>query len=292
MRQIPRPSTFSIVACDLEAREWGIAVASKFLSVGAVVPWARAGVGAIATQSYANTTFGPAGLALLEQGYSAQDALNGLLAADEGRDQRQVGMVDAQGRSATFTGSGCYDWAGGRVGPGYAAQGNILAGSDVVDALAETFERTSGILADRLLAALAAGQTAGGDRRGQQSAALLVVRPGGGYAGFNDRAVDLRIDDHPTPVDELSRLLDMHKLYMFEPREEDVEPIDEERSLVIQRILNASGHPVAETGEYDAATEAAFRQLSGTENLEGRWRDGPYVDRVALRYLAEKFLPK
>jgi len=196
------------------------------LMTWAVVPWARAGIGAIATQSYANTTFGPAGLELLAQGYSAQDALNGLLAADEGRKQRQVGVVDGQGGSATFTGEECFAWAGGRAGQQYAAQGNILTGPAVVDRMAETFEAISGLLVDRLLAALAAGQEAGGDSRGQQSAALLVVRPRGGYAGFNDRAVDLRVDDHPAPIEELARLLEMHKLYFFAAAPEDVITID------------------------------------------------------------------
>jgi uncharacterized Ntn-hydrolase superfamily protein len=282
--------TFSIVGHDPEVREWGIAVASKFLAVGAVVPFARAEVGAVATQSYANLTFGPGGLDLLALGYSAQDTLNGLLAADEGRAQRQVGVVDAQGLAATFTGEGCYSWAGGRTGSHYAAQGNILTGPEVVDRMAGTFETTSGPLADRLVAALAAGDAAGGDSRGKQSAALLVVRLQGGYAGFNDRAVDLRVDDHVEPVAELSRLLDIHKLYFFPPRPEDVIPIDARVASQIAEILRAAGLAAGpDAGSYDESVQRAFQELCGRENLEGRWREGREVDRVALDYLARKY---
>jgi uncharacterized Ntn-hydrolase superfamily protein len=290
MSQLPRPSTFSIVACDLDAGEWGVAVASKFLAVGAVVPWARAGIGAVATQSYANTTFGPAGLELLSQGYSAHDTLNGLLAADEGRAQRQVGIVDAQGGAATFTGGECYAWAGGRTGRSFAAQGNILAGPDVVDRMAQSFEESVGVLADRLIAALYAGQQAGGDSRGQQSAAILVVRSKSGYAGFNDRSVDLRVDDHATPILELQRVLQIHQLYFFDTRPEDVIPIDQSVARDIQQILAATGHRSGQiTGTYDEETRKQFRALIGQENLEGRWREEAEVDRVVLRYLGEKY---
>jgi len=285
----PRLSTFSIVACDPDADEWGVAVASRFLAVGAVVPFARAGVGAVATQSYANTTFGPAGLELLAHGYAAQDALNGLLAADAGRDQRQVGIVDSEGRAATFTGDGSYAWAGGRTGHCYAAQGNILAGPRVVDGMAETFERVRGTLPDRLLQALAAGQGAGGDSRGQQSAALLVVRAGGGYAGFNDRFVDLRVDDHEAPIEELTRLLDIQKLLFFPTRPEDVLEIDGERAAHVQRILVHAGHLRAATGVYDDETRRALRALIGAANLENRWREGAEIDRVVLEHLAARY---
>lgn len=290
MSSRPRFSTFSIAAHDRQAQEWGIAVASKFLSVGAVVPWARAGIGAIATQSYANTTYGPAGLALLRQGYSAQDTLNGLLAADGERKQRQVGIVDAAGRSATFTGDECFSWAGGRTGENFAAQGNILTGPEVVDRMAATFDSTPGILVDRLVAALSAGQDAGGDSRGQQSAAVLVVKPRGGYAGLNDRYIDLRVDDHATPIVELRRLLEMHKLYLFETLPEDVLPIDREVGRRIQEILQAaSQHDGPITGDYDEVTRNAFRQLCGKENLEGRWREAQEADRVVVEYLGQKY---
>ena len=198
--------TFSIVGADLEKGDWGVAVASKFPAVGAVVPWARAGVGAVATQSWANTTYGPEGLALMGSGVTAQDALDQLVDADEQKQERQAGFVDARGRAATFTGTGCSDWAGGVTGTTFAAQGNILAGAAVVDQMAAAFTSADGDLCDRLLAALVAGDQAGGDRRGRQSAALLVVREGGGYEGGNDRYIDLRVDDHPDAVVEMVRL--------------------------------------------------------------------------------------
>jgi uncharacterized Ntn-hydrolase superfamily protein len=203
----PVPSTFSIVAADPEAGEVGVAVASRFFAVGSVVPWARAGVGAVATQANANTTFGPRGLELLASGRSAQAALDALLAADEGRDRRQVGLVRADGTAATWSGPGCTAWAGGRAGPGYAVQGNILAGEAVVAALERRFLETKGRpLAERLAEALVAGDAAGGDARGRQSAAVLVAREAGGYNGFTDRAVDVRVDDHADPIVEIARL--------------------------------------------------------------------------------------
>jgi uncharacterized Ntn-hydrolase superfamily protein len=203
----PGPSTFSIVAADPEAGEVGVAVASRFFAVGTVVPWARAGVGAVATQANAHTTFGPRGLELLAAGRGAQAALDALLGADDGRERRQVGVVRADGSSATYSGPGCTAWAGGRAGPGYAVQGNILAGEAVVAALERRFLETKGRpLAERLVEALAAGDAAGGDARGRQSAAVLVAREGGGYNGFTDRAVDVRVDDHADPIVEIARL--------------------------------------------------------------------------------------
>lgn len=212
MASRPVVSTYSIVACDLEAEQWGVAVQSKFLAVGAVVPWAEPHVGAIATQSYANPRYGPDGLALLRAGRSAEASVATLVDADDGRSQRQLGIVDRDGRAATYTGDECLGWAGGRTGDGYAAQGNILVSAATVDALAETFEATAGQpLADRLLECLDAGQAAGGDSRGQQSASLLVVSPGGGYAGLADTVFDLRVDDHPLPLTELRRLHALHQ---------------------------------------------------------------------------------
>jgi len=203
----PAPATFSIVAADPEAGEVGVAVASRFFAVGSVVPWARAGVGAVATQANANTTYGPRGLELLARRVTPQEALTVMLRADEGRDRRQVGVVGADGASATWSGPGCTAWAGGRHGPGYAVQGNILTGEDVVAAMERRFLETAGRpLAERLLEALVAGDAAGGDSRGHQSAALLVARDRGGYNGFTDRAVDVRVDDHADPLGELGRL--------------------------------------------------------------------------------------
>ena len=285
-----RPSTFSIVGFDAETGELGIAVASKFLAVGAVVPWARAGAGAVATQSYANTSYGPRGLDLMASGLSAEEALQRLIAGDEQRDLRQVGLVDARGGSATFTGQGCHAWAGGRTGPGYAAQGNILTGPEVVDAMADAFERTRGSLAERLLAALAAGDAAGGDRRGRQSAALLVVREGGGYGGWNDRLLDLRVDDHPQPVQELARLYDIWKLYYLPADPARRLPLQGETLREVQQIMRALGHydgPVH--GQWDEATRRAYAALIGNENFEERIpRDADWIDAEVLAYLRAK----
>jgi uncharacterized Ntn-hydrolase superfamily protein len=203
----PPVNTFSIVAYDPDRQEWGVAVASKFLAVGAVVPWAKAGVGAIATQSHANTTYGPKGLELLGQGKSAEEVIKLLTEEDEGKDVRQVGIVDAKGNATTFTGSKCTEWAGGKTGKHYACQGNILAGEAVVNDMAKAFAEAKGPLAWRLMAALEAAEKAGGDKRGKQSAAILVVRDKAGYSGFNDRLIDFRVDDHATPVQELARIL-------------------------------------------------------------------------------------
>ncbi len=202
-------ATFSIVARDPATGDLGVAVQSKFFAVGSVVPFAAAGIGAVATQSYANTTFGPRGLEMLAEGTAPTGVIDALLADDADRGLRQVGLVDAAGNATNFTGDGCLPWAGARLGEGYSVQGNLLAGPEVVDAMAAAYEDTSGDLATRLVASLAAGQAAGGDKRGRQSAALLVVREGGGYGGLDDRYIDLRVDDHDTPVAELQRLLDM-----------------------------------------------------------------------------------
>lgn len=217
-------ATFSIVALDFETGSLGVAVQSKLLAVGAIVPWARAGVGAVATQAMANYNYGPRGLELMARGKSAEETIEALIAADADREHRQVGVVDARGGVATFTGSECFDWAGGLTGEHYAAQGNILVGRETIGAMAEAYETVGGDLADRLLAALDAGQEAGGDSRGRQSAALLVVREGGGYGGDNDRLLDLRVDDHPEPIRELIRLRDLHTLYFGETKSEEVGP--------------------------------------------------------------------
>ena len=210
-------ATFSVVGYDPDAKEWGVAVASKFLAVGSVVPWAEAGVGAVATQSYANVTFGPKGLELMRKGKTAEEALKALTDDDEGRDQRQVGLIDAKGEASTFTGKKCQAWAGGKTGKHFACQGNILAGPEVVDAMAKAFEETKGPLAWRLVLALEAGDKAGGDKRGKQSAAVYVVKAKGGYAGLNDRYIDFRVDDHKEPIPELARVL---ALRLAKPKQE------------------------------------------------------------------------
>ncbi len=284
-----KPSTFSIVAFDPANGDLGVAVESKFLSVGAVVPWAQAGVGAIATQSWANTRYGPLGLAMLQAGLTPGQVSAALVAGDNNPAQRQFGIVDAQGHAYTYTGSGCYAWAGGRTGVNYSAQGNILTGAGVVDALAETFEATRGDLAYRLFAALAAGQAAGGDRRGQESAALLVVRAGGGYSGFNDRYIDLRVDDHPRPIEELKRLLELHWLYLGKTNSEDLLAIDDNLARELQQLMVRRGYAVGITGVWDDASRKAFREFAGVENLEERLQDGPFVDKVVLKFLRERF---
>jgi len=290
MKTLPPWATFSIVACDLERQEWGVAVASKFLAVGMAVPWAAAGVGAIATQSWANTTYGPRGLRLLRRGLTAQQALDRLIAQDSGRAQRQAGIVDAAGRSATYTGEKCFPWAGGRAGPGYACQGNILVSGATVDAMVETFLAAKGDLAARLLATLQAGDQAGGDSRGKESAALLVVKPKGGYAGFNDRYVDLRVDDHPNPVPELARLLKLHRLYLGKTDPADLRPVTPEIAREIQATLQRLGrYPGPVTGDYDEATKTAWRSYMLNENLDDRVRDDDQVDQVALDYLRGQY---
>jgi len=281
--------TFSIVARDAERGEWGIAVQSKFLAVGAVVPWARAGVGAIATQAWANTSYGPRGLDLLASGLSAQETLERLLQDDDGRADRQIGIVGASGAPVTYTGEKCFPWAGGCTGEDYACQGNILVSEDTVQAMARTFAETSGLLCDRLLAALAAGQAAGGDSRGQQSAALLVVRERGGYGGFNDRFIDLRVDDSPHPIDELQRILQLHKLYLFPTSPQDILLIDQTMAREIQEILTATGdYQGSISGTYDEITRDAFRKFSGRENLEERWFEDARIDRIVLEFMREK----
>jgi uncharacterized Ntn-hydrolase superfamily protein len=270
--------TFSLVACDLEAGQWGIGVASKFLGVGSLVPWAEPGVGALATQAYANPRYGPDGLALLRAGASAEDVVARLTAADEGRDERQLGVVDAQGRGASFTGVACMDWAGGRTGFGYAAQGNLLVSGDTVAALAASFEASAGApLAERLLEALAAAQLAGGDRRGQQSAALLVVERDGGYGGMTDVLIDLRVDDHEQPLVELSRLYEIQQRIFGKTPREDWLPVDPELRQEIERRLAALG--------YDAPLSQALGAWAGAENLEERLDGADAVDPVLLEAL-------
>ena len=285
------PSTFSIVAYDPEAQEWGIAVQSKFLAAGAVVSWAQASVGAVATQSYANISFGPEGLALMAQGLTAQETLDRLVAGDEGRARRQVGIVDAQGRAATFTGDGCHDWAGGLTGTHYTVQGNILVSGVTVEAMAKSYEESEGELADRLVASLAAGQAAGGDRRGQQSAAVLVVRPEGGYGGYTDRYMDLRVDDDPAPIERLKGLVDLHHLFFKPPVPGEMVSIEGELAREIQRILRRTGYydgPIS--GEYDAPTRQALSALVGNENFEERFdEEQGLISRQVMVIFREKF---
>jgi uncharacterized Ntn-hydrolase superfamily protein len=278
-RPAERPvSTYSIVACDLEEGLWGVAVQSKFLAVGSVVPWAEPYVGAVATQAYGNPRYGRDGLALLRDGMPAEQVVERLTAADEGREHRQVGVVDREGESATFTGSECEDWAGGRTGSCYAAQGNILLSRETVDALADTFESSAGRpFAERLLDSLDAAQAAGGDRRGQQSASLLVVQTDGGYASLSDSVVDLRVDDHERPLEELRRLYGLHQSLF------GITPPDEWLALDAS-LREELGRRLARLG-YEGELDAAFTTWAAVENLELRVDGIERIDPVVLEHL-------
>jgi uncharacterized Ntn-hydrolase superfamily protein len=278
-------ATFSIVAFEPETKALGVAVQSKFLAVGAIVPWARAGVGAVATQAMANFNYGPRGLDLMSRGKTAEETVEALISSDDEREHRQLGVVDARGRAATFTGSECFEWAGGVAGEHYAAQGNILVGRETVEAMAKTFEATAGDLAGRLLAALDAGQAAGGDSRGKQSGALLVVKEGGGYGGNNDRLLDLRVDDHPEPIRELIRIRELHTLYFGETRPEDVVAVDGEIKEEVAALLGRLGY--LQEGAGDEALLDALSAFIRTENFEEREQERGYLDRAVLAFMKE-----
>ena len=281
-------ATFSIAAYDPATGDLGVAVASKFPAVGAMVPFAKAGVGAVATQALANLEYGPKGLQLMEQGLTPEEALAKLVESDPQRDDRQVGLVDAHGRSASWTGKNCFNFAGGITGKNFSAQGNILTGPEVVQAIARSFEGSSGPFAERLMTALEAGDAAGGDRRGKESAALLVVRAGAGYGGVTDRWIDLRVDDHPEPVRELRRLLGVHTLYFGETKE--LVPLTPELVKEIQEVLQRAGFYKGEVnGVYDGATRKALEDFQGWENLEMRFRKDDKIDRIVLDYLRQHF---
>jgi uncharacterized Ntn-hydrolase superfamily protein len=278
MGRSPVVATYSIVACDLAAAQWGVAVQSKFLAVGSVVPWAEPHVGAIATQSYANPRYGPDGLALLREGKSAEEVVQTLTAADDGRDERQLGVVDGEGRGATFTGEKCHEWAGGRTGRCYAAQGNILVSQATVDALAATFESNAHLeLGQRLIECLAAAQAAGGDRRGQQSASLLVVERDGGYAKLSDTVIDLRVDDHARPIAELRRLFSLHEELFGATPPEDWLDVDDTLAAELSERLAKLGH--------DGDLEQAFNDWAGAANLEERVDGVQRIDPIVLEAL-------
>lgn len=254
-------ATFSIVGHDPATGEWGVAVQSKFFAVGSVVPWAKAGAGAVATQAFGNTTYGPRGLEMLAAGKDAQAVLDALLADDADRERRQVGIVDAQGNAATFTGKECQPWAGGEKGPGFTAQGNILVGETVVAAMARAYRETDGMLGEKLLRALEAGQEAGGDSRGMQSAAILVVKEKGGYAGFNDRYCDLRVDDHVAPIAELRRIFDLWKV----------------------QALIQDGYRLVEEGSFEDALAAGREAVALDASGEAHYHLACYLSRAGRR---------
>jgi uncharacterized Ntn-hydrolase superfamily protein len=273
-------STYSIVACDWARGEWGVAVQSRFLAVGSLVCWVEAGVGAIATQAWMNPFYGPKGLDLLRKRKSASATVEALTSDDPGRAQRQLGVVDRRGGSAAYTGAECLDWAGSRTGEGYAIQGNILVSEATVEAMEQAFLSSGrGPLAGRLLAALRAGQAAGGDRRGQQSAALLLSQRGAGYGGF-DISVDLRVDDHPEPVAELARLLDLHRLYFGQTPTDEWLPLSGGLAVEVASALAALGYATGDLG-------ADLERWAGFVNLEERVSGGERIDPVVLGELRD-----
>ena len=288
-------NTFSIVASDPKDNSYGVAVASKFLAVGSIVSWAKSEVGAIATQAHVKIAFGPDGLQMLKGGRSASEVLSALISDDPGAETRQLAIVDAHGGVAAHTGIKCHEWAGHLIGDHFSCQGNILVGSETLEAMETSFVSTEGELSDRLIAALVAGDTAGGDSRGKQSAAILVVKPGGGYGGDTDLYLDLRVDDHQDPVNKLSRLVEMHHLFFGSTVAADLVTIDEQIATELQLLLKGQGYDVVDViGVWNEASKQAFWSFVGKENLEERWNiegDTDSIDVVALQYLRQKFNP-
>ena len=286
-------NTFSIVASDLQDNSYGVAVASKFLAVGSIVSWAKSEVGAIATQAHAKIAFGPDGLQMLEGGSPAAEVLNALISNDPGAETRQLAIVDAHGGVAAHTGKRCHEWAGHLTGDHFSCQGNILVGPETLDSMETSFVSTKGELSDRLIAALMAGDEAGGDSRGKQSAAILVVKPGGGYGGDTDRYLDLRVDDHQDPVNKLSRLVEMHHLFFGSTVASDLVTIDEQIASELQLMLKGQGYDVGDpVGVWSEASKQAFWAFVGKENLEERWNiegDTDSIDMVVLEHLRHKF---
>lgn len=285
-------ATFSIVAYDPEKKEWGVAVQSKFMAAAAVVSWARAGAGGVATQSYANLAYGPVGLEMMAQGMSAEQTIYALTQADENRAQRQVGVVDKSGRAAAYTGVECHDWAGHVVGDTFTCQGNILI-PGTVEAMAKTYEEKrgrSGELADWLVAALVAGQEAGGDSRGRQAAGVLVVRESGGYGGRTDRYIDLRVDDDPHPIRKLQHLVDLHRLFFGQTNPDDLIPLAEVAGDLQKILQNTGDYNGPVSGEFDETTRKALWSLVGRENLEERWDGtGDQIDKLVVTFLQDRF---
>jgi len=285
-------ATFSIVAYDPNRKEWGVAVQSKFLAAAAVVSWARANAGAVATQSFANLAYGPDGLDMMSSGMAAEDVIRTLVDSDEDSQARQVGMVDKEGRAAAFTGEGCNAWAGHVIGDGFACQGNILV-PGTVEAMAGKFielQGGDGELADWLVAALAAGQEAGGDSRGRQAAGVLVARENGGYGGKTDRYLDLRVDDDPYPIRKLQSLVEMHHLFFGETRPEDLVPLKDVALELQLMVIRTGDYGGPSTGIFDDQTRTALRNLVGRENLEERWNGkGDLIDMKVVAFLRDRF---
>jgi uncharacterized Ntn-hydrolase superfamily protein len=288
--EVSRPSTFSVVARDKENSDLGIIVQSKFPAVGSIVPWGKAEIGAIATQAWANVSYGPRGLLLLESGMSASDTLNALLADDDGREHRQVGIVDSKGRAVAHTGNECMDWAGHIVGDGYSCQGNILASEDVVKNMADAYERTDGDLINKLLASLNAGQEAGGDRRGMQSAAIFVVRKAGGYEGGNDRYVDVRVDEHPSPIRELERIFKIYDMTLLSREDpSNLLKIEGAISVRIQKALSTLGYlEHVDERSFSETAQTALFNWTNTNNFENKAREDGTIWQSVFDFLLEQ----
>lgn len=280
-------ATFSIVAADPETGEVGVAVQSKFLAVGSVVPWAKANVGAVATQSWANTAFGPEGLALLEKGLSPEEVIDKLVADDPGRSLRQVAVINAEGEASAFTGHECYDWAGHIIGKHHSCQGNILISEETVSEMSRTFEASEGPLAERMLKAVAAAQHAGGDSRGKQSAAVYVVQEGAGYGGYNDVKVDLRVDDHPEPIEELQRLYELHKMYAA-PSEDKLAIEGDVLKTVVEQLVKLSLLGMGDYNSYNAEVKEALKAFVLRENFDDHWSEEALIDESVLAYLKKQ----
>lgn len=280
-------ATFSIVGADPKTGEVGVAVQSKFLAVGAVVPWAKANVGAVATQSWANTKYGPEGLELLEKGLAPEEVIAKLVSDDPGRNLRQVAVINARGEASAFTGEECFEWAGHKIGRNHSAQGNILVSEETVTAMSNSFEQSTAPLAERLIKALAAAQHAGGDSRGKQSAAVYVLQEGAGYGGYNDVKVDLRVDDHPEPIEELMRLYELHKVF-GESTEDQLEIEGElfeeiKNHLVRRGLLDSADH-----AGYNETVKEALKTFTLRENFDDRWTEERLIDEVVLEHLRKE----
>ncbi len=279
--------TFSIVAYEPKNKEWGVAVQSKFVAVGAIVPFAKANAGGIATQAYANTSYGPKGLALLEKGLTAEETIKELIKDDEQREERQIGIVDSYGNTAAFTGKKCFDWAGHLIGKNFSCQGNILASKDVIKAMAEAFENTKNDLVEKLFAALEAGQNEGGDRRGRESAAILIVKEKGAYDGGTDRYIDIRVDEHPRPIKELRKVFEIYDMcILLRDDPKDIIKLESEVMKNVKERLKIDGFYKGEINDlYDKETRDALRDWLGTNNFEVKERKDEYMWGSVYRYI-------
>jgi len=279
--------TFSIVAYDPKNKEWGVAVQSKFVAVGAIVPFAKVNVGCIATQAYANTSYGPKGLAILEKGLTAEETIKELIKDDEMREQRQIGVVDSYGNTAAFTGKKCFDWAGHLIGKNFSCQGNILVSEDVVKAMAEAFENTKNDLVEKLFAALEAGQKKGGDRRGRESAAILIVKEKGAYDGGTDRYINIRVDEHPRPIKELRKVFEIYDMcILLRDDPKDIIKLEGDFMKIVKERLKIDGFYTGEIDNlYDKKTKDALRNWLGTNNFEVKEREDEYMWGSVYRYI-------